>query len=735
MSQNRSGSTLLVDQVKQRRASRSKPHLPIFQRFSFSVGHVLNDAVVGAWVSYMLIFQTKVLGISNRTAGFLWIVSSSVDSVLCIVVGYVCDNYRFPFLAKYYGKRKSFHLLGTVLVAGFFPFLMMPCFVCGEDSSEWILGIYYATIMIIHNIGWALSQVTHLALIPEIAKRPSEMVELHALRHAISGFTFLSGIFMYAITWIVLRTDGGDESISSSQWKDFMEIAVTVVGTGCFFSLIFHLGTKEPLETVVEKNKGPSGSFIGRERARSRTATLPLPDKAVGVFCLYDESELGVTPAQTESMEVIQEEQGNTVLENGTVEDRSSDPHGKKDVETTAGLDKGQGGNEFSFSNPAFQTDEKLDMESEETVTSDLSEDSETQPRTKHTESKKDNDFSFSNPAFKSEDKQSTDSEIYSRKKQKKSQTEKSEYLKPTDYISPETRPRSLSSRRSRGSSFTKGTDTSYSGVSVIIEEVNEHETKSSKTTKTWIDWFKTPMFYKISFAYMCARLVQVLNASYVPLYLTETLGFEKESIAYFPLVILISGVFSSLCAKKLDKMLGEKWTYCIASLLVIGSSAWFYLQGESGRNAAYCAAILVGCGGSVMYVTSLALAGKLIGDNKESGAFVFASMSVFAKLACGGSILVTQELFPTGGATGEYVRYVFSLGPGAGSLLGFVAVIAFLPATVRCRKVVHTVDCSVQTEETTEALYAYDNPAAVDNNYKGNEFVVDISDKARVVN
>lgn len=37
---------------------------------------------------------------------------------------------------------------------------------------------------------------------------------------------------------------------------------------------------------------------------------------------------------------------------------------------------------------------------------------------------------------------------------------------------------------------------------------------------------------------------------------------------------------------------------------------------------------------------------------------------------------------------TGEYVRYVFSVGPGAGSLLGFLAVIAFLPATVRCRKV-----------------------------------------------
>lgn len=182
MSHNRSGSSFLADQVKQRRPSRSKPRLPVFQRFSFSVGHVLNDTVVGAWISYMLIFETKVLGLSNRTAGFLWIVSSVVDSVLCIVVGYICDNYKFPLLARYYGKRKSFHLLGTVLVAGFFPLLMMPCFVCGKDSSEWIMGIYYSTIMIAHNIGWALSQVTHLALIPEIAKRPNEMVELHALR-------------------------------------------------------------------------------------------------------------------------------------------------------------------------------------------------------------------------------------------------------------------------------------------------------------------------------------------------------------------------------------------------------------------------------------------------------------------------------------------------------------------------------------------------------------------------
>lgn len=47
----------------------------------------------------------------------------------------------------------------------------------------------------------------------------------------------------------------------------------------------------------------------------------------------------------------------------------------------------------------------------------------------------------------------------------------------------------------------------------------------------------------------------------------------------------------------------------------------------------------------------------------------------------------------------------------------------------------VHTVDCSVQTEAMpVEVLYAYDNPAAIDDEYKGNELVLDISSKARVV-
>ena len=78
------------------------------------------------------------------------------------------------------------------------------------------------------------------------------------------------------------------------------------------------------------------------------------------------------------------------------------------------------------------------------------------------------------------------------------------------------------------------------------------------------------------------------------------------------------------------------QWTYCLAASSVIGSSVWFYVQTISHRNAAYCAAVLLGFGGSVMYVTSTALAGELIGESKDSGAYRW---EVWAKL-------LVEELF-----------------------------------------------------------------------------------------
>jgi len=43
----------------------------------------------------------------------------------------------------------------------------------------------------------------------------------------------------------------------------------------------------------------------------------------------------------------------------------------------------------------------------------------------------------------------------------------------------------------------------------------------------------------------------------------------------------------------------------------------WFYVQDIRGRNVVYATAIIMGCGGSVMLVTSLSLIAELIGHDK----------------------------------------------------------------------------------------------------------------------
>ena len=254
------------------------------------------------------------------------------------------------------------------------------------------------------------------------------------------------------------------------------------------------------------------------------------------MFCLYDENELTATSAKTEGTEVIQVEQADIAIENVTGKDRSVDLLEKKDVELRLrGLDKGQNSNEFSFSNLAFQNDGRLDIVCEQTV-SNLNGDSDTQPTSAvHTEQiRKENEFSFANPAFLREDKPTTEGYVPREKSQtggdfqndelmeerqsnrsgssgssegyasspetdsvdsidcaylgSKAQTENSEHRKQEICAAEQTRPGSV----------TKGSDTNFCGVSVIIEEMHQHETKNIKTIKTWTDWFKTPMFYKV---------------------------------------------------------------------------------------------------------------------------------------------------------------------------------------------------------------------------------------------
>ncbi|KAK3739262.1 hypothetical protein QZH41_008453, partial [Actinostola sp. cb2023] len=164
--------------------------------------------------------------------------------------------------------------------------------------------------------------------------------------------------------------------------------------------------------------------------------------------------------------------------------------------------------------------------------------------------------------------------------------------------------------------------------------------TESKITPKVWKE-------FMTAVAYMCARLVVNVSQSYLPLYLTETLNFRKEAIAYFPLVALIGGVLTTFLVRILSKKLGQKITYIIGGTISVGACVWFYLQSVDMRNAVYAGIVLYGSGGSVMLVTSLSMIADIVGDDKKCGAFVYGVISFSDKLSSGVVIAIIQELSP----------------------------------------------------------------------------------------
>ena len=153
------------------------PRLSIGQKICYGVGHVFNDLCANCWFSYLLIYMTKVVGLSDSNAGLILLVGQIADAIFTPFIGYGCDRTTF----KYYGRRKLWHLIGSICVITSFPFIFNLCIKC-EHVKSVLQVLYYGGFVIVFQFGWAATQISHLSLIPEIARKVSERVELNAIR-------------------------------------------------------------------------------------------------------------------------------------------------------------------------------------------------------------------------------------------------------------------------------------------------------------------------------------------------------------------------------------------------------------------------------------------------------------------------------------------------------------------------------------------------------------------------
>ncbi|KAG7488023.1 hypothetical protein MATL_G00030610 [Megalops atlanticus] len=231
--------------------SGERRSLPVLRRLSYAVGHFLNDLCASMWFTYLLVYYHAVLGFQNTYAGILLLVGQIADGICTPLIGYESDQTSG---CGTYGKRKTWHLVGTVSVLISFFFIFSPCLGCNEYTPQWVSLTYYSPFIIIFQFGWAATQISHLSLIPELVSSEHAKVELTAYRYA---FTVMANITVYAMAWLLFHLEHtGDSSItetlSLADIPIFRNLALIVLGIGAVFSLIFHLGTHESSQPLGE---------------------------------------------------------------------------------------------------------------------------------------------------------------------------------------------------------------------------------------------------------------------------------------------------------------------------------------------------------------------------------------------------------------------------------------------------------------------------------------------------
>ncbi|CAG9581257.1 unnamed protein product [Danaus chrysippus] len=211
-------------------------------QLGYGIGHILNDVCASLWFTYFLVFFHLVLEFTASQAGQLMLIGQIVDALSTPFVGYHSDHTN-NFLSAKYGRRKLWHLFGTLCVISSFPFIFTECIGCAM-AHKWAQMFYFAAFIIIFQIGWAAVQISHLSLIPELAEDPYVRTHLTAIRY---GFTVFSNIFVYIITWLILHLTGkcDKEQVGPADAWKFREVMLIVLAVGLLASIIFHLAVTE----------------------------------------------------------------------------------------------------------------------------------------------------------------------------------------------------------------------------------------------------------------------------------------------------------------------------------------------------------------------------------------------------------------------------------------------------------------------------------------------------------
>ena len=160
------------------------------ERLSCAVGNVFNDIYTQLLFSFEIVFFMKVLERSASQAGLIVLIGEISEALISLITGYLGDYINVPFLSNKIGRRKSWHLLATFVMAISIPLLFNKCFLCrdGIDQS-WLSLVYFGFFSALVNICFNMVEINHLAFVTNVAENVSEFTALIAIRFVSNYFS------------------------------------------------------------------------------------------------------------------------------------------------------------------------------------------------------------------------------------------------------------------------------------------------------------------------------------------------------------------------------------------------------------------------------------------------------------------------------------------------------------------------------------------------------------------
>ena len=153
-----------------------KAKLPLYRRLAFGTGHILMVLAVAMWFNYSLLFFHKVVNLGAKRAADIVLISQIFGGIFTPFIGIWSDQCVCPIP----GRRKIFHLLGTIAIACSFFFIWYKCIYCENQEPGYKI-LYYTSWSCFFQLGSAV-QIAQLSLIPELAQDKSSKMELNIIR-------------------------------------------------------------------------------------------------------------------------------------------------------------------------------------------------------------------------------------------------------------------------------------------------------------------------------------------------------------------------------------------------------------------------------------------------------------------------------------------------------------------------------------------------------------------------